>query len=102
VTLLELLVALAILGVMGSVVGIAVREAAPPPPESLEVALADIAAARQRAIRRGELVTLSVRVRLPGTERTRLRQVAALPDGSVVADPALTVARLSGVAERAR
>jgi prepilin-type N-terminal cleavage/methylation domain-containing protein len=87
VTLVELLVVLAILGVMAGVVGLAV----PPIRRAPEGgAAARVARARQTAVASGRAVTVSVS--MDGRPRT----ATAFPDGSVVADSGLDVDRLSG------
>ena len=55
-TLIELIVVLAILGVISSVVGLAIRDAAPAKPDSLDQAQLVIASARRRALDEGRAV----------------------------------------------
>lgn len=101
VTMIELLVVLAILGVLGGVVGLAVRNAAPVVPNSLEGAQALVSAARREAIHEGRTVTLTVRLRSERSKRVTTHEVVALPDGSVIADSTLAIARLSGTVANA-
>lgn len=88
VTLVELVVALTLLGLMAAVVGVAIpRQSAPNPIDQVARAIAH---ARQSAIDSGHVVTITIVVAgLPHT-------ATALPDGSVLADDALDVERLSG------
>jgi prepilin-type N-terminal cleavage/methylation domain-containing protein len=87
-TLLELLVVLAILGIVAGVAGLGFRTVAPPAPT--EEAVARIAAARREAIRSGKSITISV------ARDGHVLAATAHPDGSVVADTALGIDRLSG------
>ncbi|HET7586179.1 MAG TPA: prepilin-type N-terminal cleavage/methylation domain-containing protein [Gemmatimonadaceae bacterium] len=88
VTLIELIVVLAILGVMAGVVGVAVRGAGEV--REVDARMARIQAARSEAIRTGHPVTISI------IAADVARAATAMPDGSVVGDPALHVERLSG------
>lgn len=98
VTMLELLVVLAILGVIGSVVGLGFRSAAPAEPGSLEDAWSVIRDARGKAVREGRAVVVIATLRdALGTSVTH--HATALPDGSVIADSALGVSRLAGARE---
>lgn len=87
-TLLELMIVIAILGISATVAGLAFR--APPPPSDSDTVGSAVAAARRRAITTRRSVTDSVLL-----DR---RQVlfTAHPDGSVVADPLLSVDRATG------
>jgi prepilin-type N-terminal cleavage/methylation domain-containing protein len=97
VTLLELLVVLAILGVMAGLVGLTWRpdQWTGRPPELGSVA-ASIAAARHQALRTGRPVTLSVAGGLDSVP------IIALPDGRVIGAERLGVDPLSGALERHR
>jgi prepilin-type N-terminal cleavage/methylation domain-containing protein len=87
-TLLELLIVLAILGVVAGVTGLAFRRpTAPTPVDSVDARIAD---ARRDAIRSGHSVTITaVHAGLP-------MAVTAHPDGRVIADTALAIDHLSG------
>jgi prepilin-type N-terminal cleavage/methylation domain-containing protein len=87
VTLVELMVVLALLGVVAGVAGVALQSTSRVPEND---ALAIVTAARTEALRTGRPVT--VEVRLDG----RPRAVTAWPDGSVIADESLGVDRLTG------
>lgn len=86
-TLLELLVALAVVGAMAGVAGLAFRavDDAEPPTAREEVAIA-----RRRAVAERRPVVLTVR------QGERVVSVTAMPDGSVVADTALGIDPASG------
>ena len=107
--MIELMVVIAIMGVMAAIVGFAlVQPGAPPRANSLSAAVHDIADARRTAIRSGAPVTIAVSVDArPGVSgigssaRTVLR-ATALPDGSVIADTALGIDRLTGKPQRSR
>jgi prepilin-type N-terminal cleavage/methylation domain-containing protein len=86
-TLLELLVVLAILGVIAGVTGIAFGRVEP---RRVDAADAPIAEARRAAIRTGKPITLLVE------RRGVAVAVTAHPDGQVIADSALAIDRLSG------
>jgi prepilin-type N-terminal cleavage/methylation domain-containing protein len=88
VTLVELVVALCVVGLVAAVVGIAIPRATPPIGEGA-VAQA-VMAARQTAITSGHATTVDVTVK--GT----LHSVTASPDGLIVADSALGIDPLSG------
>jgi prepilin-type N-terminal cleavage/methylation domain-containing protein len=99
VTLIELVVVLAILGIMAAVVGLSsVRPALAPAPGTLSAALDSIAAIRRMAITQG--ISISTAVAIDGggegEGRSRVAYVTAFPDGSVVADESLGIDRLSG------
>jgi prepilin-type N-terminal cleavage/methylation domain-containing protein len=107
ITLLELIVVLAIMGIMAAVVGLAVRQPEPSiPATSLEAAQAAVAEARRVAIHTGQPVAITVSIDAGARESTspagtliQLHATAA-PDGSVIADTALRIDRLSGRAHR--
>lgn len=91
VTLLELLVALAVLGVMAAVVGLAWRPNAPDPAEGVPAyAIKTITAARRRAVESGA----TVRVIVTGLQG--IDSVVALPNGSVVGAARFGIDPLSG------
>jgi prepilin-type N-terminal cleavage/methylation domain-containing protein len=87
-TLLELLVVLALLGVMGAVVGLAGGASSKPPPSDESVAA--VAAARREALESGRRVVISLMV------EGRRVDVTASPDGGVQADTALPIESLTG------
>jgi prepilin-type N-terminal cleavage/methylation domain-containing protein len=93
VTLVELLVALVILGLVAGVAGLA----APPVrrPSAGDVTRASIAQARRSALVSGQPVTTTI---LAGGQA---RVLTALPDGEVIADSSLSVDRLAGVVDGA-
>ncbi|HET7584025.1 MAG TPA: prepilin-type N-terminal cleavage/methylation domain-containing protein [Gemmatimonadaceae bacterium] len=82
VTLIELIVVLAILGVMAGVVGVAVRGAGEV--READARMAQIQAARSEAIRTGHPIRITIRV--GGLSYA----VSALPDGRVIEDRAIT------------
>ena len=88
VTLIELTVAIALLGIVGGVVGLTLHTArgtvAIPP------TAARIADARREALRTGTAVTVNLDV--DGTPAS----ATALPDGSVIADDVLRIDRFTG------
>ncbi len=86
-TLIELMVVLAILGVMAGVVGLAVRPSEPDPEAERAAQIAD---ARRRALETRRPVMLDV---VQGDSTWRM---VALPDGSVRADSALGLDALTG------
>jgi prepilin-type N-terminal cleavage/methylation domain-containing protein len=103
VTMLELIVVLAIMGVMAGFVGLAIAKTDPgPQPNTLASAQAAIADARMRAIRRGAPVDIAVSItgnvseQPATTTSTRVLHAVAFPDGSVIADRALGIDRLTG------
>jgi type II secretory pathway pseudopilin PulG len=108
-TMLELIVVLVILGIMASVVGLAMGAANRPGNEStIAVAHGAIAEARRVAIARGSPVVVAVPVdareygdESGGASSTILR-ATAFPDGSVIADSALGIDRMSGKPRRER
>jgi len=98
-TLIELIVVLAILGLMVAVVGLSfTRAPSAPPPGSIAAALDTIAAVRRMAITRGIPITivLSIATSPEAGGPSRTAHATAYPDGSVVADGALGIDRLSG------
>ena len=86
-TLLELCVTIAIMAIAASVVTLAARRIGAP---SLEDSGMRIASARRVALATGQPVLLRI------MRHDSVFAVAALPDGSVVADTSLHVDRLSG------
>lgn len=92
VTLVELVVVLAILGVVAGVTGLAYAAARPAP--APDDPLAAIARARAEALASRRATSVAVRV------EGRTHAVTVLPDGSVLADPGLRVDRFTGRAER--
>jgi prepilin-type N-terminal cleavage/methylation domain-containing protein len=105
ISLIELLVVLVILAIAASVTGLAL------PVPSLDVSSSDargrIAAARREAITSGRAVQILVPLdpaaaeparTTSGTVERQIVAVTALPDGSVLAPPALGIARLTGKA----
>jgi prepilin-type N-terminal cleavage/methylation domain-containing protein len=91
-TLVELLVVLAILGIISAVATLAARDYPPPDESDVRVQL-DIA--RRRALGEGRPVAIAVRVDGHQTFAT------VFPDGSVVADSALSIDRLTSRAKDA-
>lgn len=93
VTLIELVVTLALLGLLAGVVGLAYRQPRP-------VAPADESAARVAAARAAALATarpVSISVPMAG----RAYSATAYPDGTVLADSAVHVDVLTGRVRRA-
>jgi prepilin-type N-terminal cleavage/methylation domain-containing protein len=88
VTLIELIVVLAIVAIMAGVTTLAFRRADMTP--TVEPWVSAVAAARRTAVDSGRTVSLTVRV------GDKVYAATALPDGSVVADAALGVDRLTG------
>jgi prepilin-type N-terminal cleavage/methylation domain-containing protein len=93
VTLIELIVVLAIVSIMAGVTTLAFRRAEMTPQVAPWVSA--IAAARRTAVDSGRTVSLTVRV------GDTVYAATALPDGSVVADAALGVDRITGEITRA-
>ena len=91
-TLVELLVVLAILGVVAGVAGLSFR--AEPTPAAIDAAGAQVAAARREAIRTGRPVTVIV------SREGHVSVATAHADGSVVADSALSIDRFTGARVR--
>ena len=88
VTLIELIVVLAIVAIMAGVTTLAFRRADMTPTVAPWVSA--VAAARRTAVDSDRTVSLTVRV------GDKVYAATALPDGSVVADAALGVDRLTG------
>ena|ERR1700722_14733083 len=88
VTLVELIVALALLGLLAAVVGISIPRT--PTPVVEDHAARTIAAARQTAIASGHTTTVAV------TINGAPHSVTALPDGLIIADSSLMIDPLSG------
>jgi prepilin-type N-terminal cleavage/methylation domain-containing protein len=88
VTLVELLVVIALLGLLAGVTGLTLGAAKQVPSASAEVAAAS--SARRQALERGEPVTVTV------NSGSVVRSLTALPDGSVIGDPDLPIERLTG------
>jgi prepilin-type N-terminal cleavage/methylation domain-containing protein len=86
-TLVELLVTLAVLGIAAAVVTVALPR---PAAHSPHTPAARIAAARREALERGRPVTIVVHV------DTALLDVTVNPDGSVLADAPLHFDRFAG------
>jgi prepilin-type N-terminal cleavage/methylation domain-containing protein len=93
VTLIELIVVLAIIAVMAGVTTLAFRRADLTP--TVEPWVSAVAAARRTAVDSDRTVSLTVRV------GDKMYAATALPDGSVVADAALGVDRVTGEVTRA-
>ena len=101
VTLVELLVVLAILGVMAGVAGLSFARPvlAVQQPGSLEAALDSIAEVRRMAITRGVSITVTLSISgstAGGGDAPWIVRATALPDGSIIADAALGIDRLTG------
>ena len=102
ITLLELIVVLAIMGVMAGVVGLAVlHPEVRTQPSTVAAAHAAIAEARREAIESGVSVAITVSIDStedghPVARATPPLHATAFPDGSVVADSALGIDRLTG------
>lgn len=88
VTLIELIVSIALLGLLAGMVGLAFHRSNPVP--FAEPAEAQVATARREALAGGRPVALSLSI----GGHTRL--ATAFPDGSVLADSALGMDRLTG------
>ena len=88
VTLVELMVTLALIGLLAGVVGLTLHTARHAP--SIDAATARLVAARDSALRFGIAVTVAL------TMDGRAHVATALPDGRVVADSGFTVDPLSG------
>ncbi len=93
VTLVELVVAIAILGLMSAITGLAMRNAPRVAPH--DTVAASVASARVNALRTGRPVTVTLKSR-DGFARS----VTALPDGSVLADAGIMVDIFSGRVKR--
>lgn len=92
-TLVEMLITLALLGVISAVTTLAVRRVAPPDPNDPLIVIADTISAVMKS---GRPATLQFMV----SGRPALATLN--PDGSVVADSVLHVDRLTGESNRAR
>lgn len=90
-TLLELIVSVVIVGVMASVATLVIRRSPPPDPANPLTIIADTL---ERVLATGAPLTLHFTV--------NARPVAATinPDGTVIADSALSIDRLTGRAAR--
>jgi len=93
VTLIELIVVLAILSLMAGVTTLAFRRADMTP--RVVPWVSAIAGARRSAVDSNRTVSLTVRV------GDNVYAATALPDGSIVADAALGIDRLTGEVPRA-
>lgn len=94
VTLVELLIVLAVLGVTAGVVGLTLRTVRPI--GAVDPVRVVIAAARDSAIRTGHPVNTTV------VERAAILPVTAYPDGRVSADPSVRVDPLTGAPSATR
>lgn len=92
-TLAELMVVIMIFGVIAAVTGIAFATTAPIP--SVDARLAQIAAARDSAVRTGKPATVQLDV------HDTLYLATAFPDGRVVTDALVVIDPLSGRSARA-
>ena len=91
-TLIEVVVAMSILAI-GSTIGIlALRQ----PHDQPDLVSAAVVSARRRAIQSGQPIVSVIRV------NDTMRVLAARPDGSIVADPALGVDPLTGLRRAGR
>ncbi|MEO8879623.1 MAG: prepilin-type N-terminal cleavage/methylation domain-containing protein [Gemmatimonadaceae bacterium] len=88
VTLLELILAIAILGLMAGIVGLSAPHFGVP--SEPQRAVTSAMRLRDSAIRIGRRVTGSVRI------KSRLLEVTAYPDGRVLADSELNIDAYSG------
>ena len=95
VTLLELMVAIAILGVAASVAGLALSLDSEPDPAAARAE--KIVAARREALESGRAVGFVVSM-----EDGRVVELRALPDGRVLGDTAAAVDALTGRPHAAR
>lgn len=93
ITLLELIVVLALLGLSASVVGLGFRQ--PPAPAGSSAAVGSVARLRHAALETGRVVTDTV-----GVDGQAL-VVTALPDGRVVAPSSLLLDPFTGRARDA-
>ncbi len=91
-TLLEMLITLALLGVIASVVTLAIRRVPPPMPDPMTI----IADTIEAVIRSGRPTTIQFVV------DGRPALATLNPDGSIVADSALRIDRFTGRSTRAR
>lgn len=88
VTLIELVVVLALLGIMSGVVGLSLRSARPLPTPN--VALLAAARARDSAVQLGRAVTVVI------ARDSQVFDATALPDGRVIAPKDLAIDPLTG------
>jgi prepilin-type N-terminal cleavage/methylation domain-containing protein len=88
VTLVELLVVLALMGVAAGVVGVALGPRARTPAQ--DPVAATVTRLRREALRSGASATARVEI------RGSVLGVTALPDGSIIADSALHIDRFAG------
>ena len=86
-TLIELLVVLAIIATGASIAALTMRTPPPAQPPGMDGQVAEL---RRRAIETGAIINVVL------TDSTGVYAAAALPDGSVIADPALHVDRRTG------
>ena len=92
-TLLELLVTLALMGIIAGVATMAFRRFHSPDPGDPRVMLAD---SLRRSVAEGRTITIRALLDSGAVQAT------AYPDGSVVADSALAISRLTGIPFDAR
>ncbi|MHB1329013.1 MAG: prepilin-type N-terminal cleavage/methylation domain-containing protein [Gemmatimonadales bacterium] len=97
-TLVEMIVTLALLGLVAMVVAPAFRSDVAPTAYSFAEAQVKVHSLRQRALRDARTQSTSILVLMPDSTTPTLVAVSARPDGSVVTSVALGIARLSGVA----
>ena len=88
VTLLELMVTLALLAILAGVVGLSLHGSEPKRP--VDARTAQLAAAREEALRSGHVVSVTL------VDSSHAYTATAYPDGRVLADPALGVDPLTG------
>ena len=88
VTLVELLVVLALLGVGAALTALAFRVDRSTDPQGRDAER--ITAARREAVEQGALVRLVL------ADSTGMRALVVLPDGSIIADKGVAVDRLTG------
>jgi prepilin-type N-terminal cleavage/methylation domain-containing protein len=88
VTLVELMVTLALIGLLAGVVGLTLHTARHAP--SIDAATARLVAARDSALRFGVPVTITL------TVDGHSHVATALPDGRVIADSAFAIDAMSG------
>ena len=93
ITLIELIVALALLAILTGIVGLAITRA--PSVAFVDAVSARISDARTQAIAQGRPVTITI------SSSGLSRSVTALPDGSVLADSGILTDRLTGRAPHA-
>jgi len=88
VTLVELLVVLALLGILSGVVGLTLRSAQPP--ATADPVRAAVALARDSSIRSGHAVSIVL------ATDSQPYDVTALPDGRIIGDKRLATDTLTG------